>query len=220
MLNEDWLPLSYISQYGYCPRRAALLMNQQLWTENEYTAEGRFQHRRAHEHRIEHRGAVILMYEFPVYSQELHLSGKCDCIEAHADPNGTWLPGENDAYHLYPVEYKHGPVRHETEYEQQLCAQALCLEEMYHTEVKQGALFYIQSHQRLEIQFTTQLRENTTATVQSLWKIWQDQCLPQAEYGPRCKKCSMQENCMPKLTQTAAGYRRKLLQELKRVDEK
>lgn len=214
METDERLPLSYVAQYGYCPRRAGLLMNQQLWEENEHTAEGRFQHQRAHDHRIERRGETLTFYEFPVFSDNLGLSGKCDCIEATATPDGVPLPGEPLRYALYPVEYKHGPLRQETEYMWQLCAQALCLEEMYGAEITRGALFYIQSHRRQEVIFTPELRQATRDAVQALWQLWRTQGLPPPRPGKRCGKCSMKEVCLPKLTASAGPYRRGLLREL------
>ncbi len=214
MEDEERIPLSYVAQYGYCPRRAGLLMNQQLWMENEHTAEGRFQHQRTHDHRVERRSDLLTFYEFPVVSNTLGLSGKCDCVEASASPDGVPLPGEPSRYILYPVEYKHGPLRQESEYMQQLCAQALCLEEMYDAKIHKGALFYIQSHRRQEIAFTPELRQATLETIQALWQLWHTQGLPSAKPGKHCGKCSMQEVCMPKLTTFAVAYRHKLLQEL------
>lgn len=214
METDDRLPLSYIAQYGYCPRRAGLLMNQQLWEENAQTAEGRFQHQRVHDHRLERRGDALTLYEFAVFSDTLGLAGKCDCIEATACSDGAVLPGESRRWALYPVEYKHGPLRQEKEYLQQLCAQALCLEEMYDTHIPKGALFYIQSHRRLEVAFTPALRQATRETVQALRTLWQTQGLPAAQPGPRCGKCSMQSLCLPRCQTSSAAYRRALLQEL------
>lgn len=211
---DDRLPLSYIAQYGYCPRRAGLIMNQQLWQDNAYTAEGSFQHQRAHDHRIERRGQSLLLYEFSVFSDVLGLSGKCDCIEAAASQNGAALPGEELRYALYPVEYKHGPLRKEPEYEQQLCAQALCLEEMYGVFIPQGALFYIQSHRRQAVELTPALREATRQTIAGLRSLWQGGGLPPPQPGPRCGKCSMKEHCQPGLPASAGGYRQRLLREL------
>lgn len=214
METDERLPLSYIAQYGYCPRRAGLIMNQQLWQDNEYTAEGAFQHQRAHDHRVERRGQNLLFYEFPVFSDALGLLGKCDCIEAAASPNGAALPGEALRYALYPVEYKHGPLRKEPEYEQQLCAQALCLEEMYGAVIPEGALYYIRSHRRQAIPFTPALREATRQTVLRLHELWRQGGLPPPQPGARCGKCSMKEHCQPELPASAGGYRQKLLREL------
>lgn len=214
--DEERLPLSYIAQYGYCPRRAALLMNQQLWQENEYTAQGRAQHQRVHAGRVERRGEQLKLYEFAVWSDTMRLSGKCDCIEATQQPEGASLPGEKGRYHLFPIEYKHGRLRHEPEYEQQLCAQAMCLEEMYQITIPEGALFYINVHQRLPLSLTEELRRETRKTAQALWRMFQDNILPPAQESSKCKKCSLQDHCMPGLQISAQSYCFALLQELGR----
>ena len=215
MKNEDRLPLSYIGQYHYCPRRAALLMNQQIWMENEYTAEGRIEHERVHTGRVERRGDLLKLYEFSVWSDRLMLSGKCDCIEAHRSEAGAELPSEKGRYCLYPIEYKHGKVRKETEYELQLCAQAICLEEMYAVSIDEGALFYIDAHQRVPVEFTAELRTLTLRTAELLWECFRNGSLPNAEETAKCKKCSLREECMPELSISAQAYCSQLRRELK-----
>ena len=214
MKNEDYLPLSYIGQYHYCPRRAALLINQQIWIENEYTMEGRLEHQRVHTGRVERRGSFLKLYEFSVWSDQLGLSGKCDCLEAQASASGAALPAESGLYTLYPIEYKHGRVRKETEYELQLCAQAMCLEEMYNTRIPEGALFYIDAHQRVPVSFTPQLRELTIQTAHMLWDCFQTHCLPAAQETPKCRKCSLREDCLPALERSASHYCSRILSEL------
>lgn len=214
-MTDDRIPLSYLSQYGYCPRRAALLMNQQLWHENEYTAEGRFQHQRVHTGRVERRGDFLKLYDFHVCSDALMVSGKCDCIEASRSKSGAALPGEEGLYSLYPIEYKHGRARTEPEYEIQLCAQAICLEEMYQIHIPKGALFYIASHQRIAIPLTPALREKTIQTAHSLMECFLARSLPPALNGPKCKKCSLREECMPQLHRSAKKFCDDLYEELK-----
>lgn len=214
-MNDDYVPLSYISQYGYCPRRASLLMNQQLWQENEYTAEGRLQHRHVHTGRVERRADFLKLYDFYVCSDTLKLSGKCDCIEAFRSESGAALPGEDGLYSLYPIEYKHGKARNEPEYEMQLCAQAICLEEMYQIHIPEAALFYIASHQRVSVSLTSELRKRTIETARSLLECFSSHHLPCAVNGPRCKKCSLREECMPQLHRSAKQYCKDLYAELK-----
>ena len=158
---DDWepIPISCLSHAAYCLRRAALLTNEQLWIENADTAKGRLEHKRVHNTRIECRGEEILLYETDVFSNELGIIGKCDCIEAHADPDGCLLPEIDFPVRLYPIEYKHGKLRKEDEYEIQLCAQAMCLEEMFRTSIPEGAIYYIRSHRRQPVALTAELRE-------------------------------------------------------------
>ena len=149
MDEEEYLPLSWLSQATYCLRRAALLLNERLWMENADTAKGRDEHRRAHERRIERRGDQLKLFEYDVYSEQLRIWGKCDCVEAQRCEPGCRIPAADFPVCLYPVEYKHGSVREEPEYNIQLCAQAMCLEEMYHTHIPSGAIFFITAHRRL-----------------------------------------------------------------------
>lgn len=130
--EREYLPLSWLSQACYCLRRAGLLMNEQVWLENEDTAKGRNEHQKVHTQRIERRGTTVNLYEYEVFSARLGLHGKCDCIEATADEKGCQIQAADFPVRLYPVEYKHGTVRDEPEYKLQLCAQAMCLEERYH----------------------------------------------------------------------------------------
>lgn len=200
------IPLSYISQYGYCPRRAALLMNEQVWSENEYTASGRAQHERVHTMRMEKRGLLVKLYEHKVFSEKLGLSGKCDCIEAKEDPQGCFLSFLGKNYWLYPIEYKHGAVRQERAYQLQLCAQAMCLEEMYNTHIPVGALFFANAHRRDEIILTKELRKEVLETAQLLRELADEYIIPRAKYGPRCKKCSLADYCAPKVKSSSTTY--------------
>lgn len=151
MDEREYLPLSWLSQMAYCPRRAGLLLNERLWAENSDTAKGRAEHTRVHTQRVEKRGDHVLLYELTVFSDSLLLLGKCDCVEARKDVSGCRIPAVDFPVRLYPVEYKHGTVREEEEYRFQLCAQAMCMEEMFHTVIPEGAIFFISSHRRLTV---------------------------------------------------------------------
>lgn len=206
MEQNDRIPLSYLSQFTYCPRRAGLLLLEQVWTENEYTASGRTEHERVHTARFEKRGPLVKLYEYAVFSEQMQLSGKCDCIEATAAGDGCVLPFSAERYRLYPIEYKHGTVRKEFEYEVQLCAQAMCLEEMYGCSIPEGALFYIDAHRREPVVLTKDLRTAVSEAADALQRMLQDQHIPAPQYSPKCRKCSLAEECMPKMKRTAKSY--------------
>jgi len=220
--DADLMPLSWLSQWGYCPRRFALLAVEQLWTDNAYTAEGTIQHRRVHTARTEKRGDFVAFYETQVFSSDLRLSGFCDCVEAHRiydasqeDKPLSTLPGLDGSWRLYPVEYKHGVVRrNEEEYHLQLGAQALCLEEMYGGSIPVGAIFYIQDHRRNEIELTDDLRARTREAAASISRILETGTLPAAERTSKCGKCSMINDCMPEIKQSAANYLSDLIKSL------
>ena len=218
MDEEEYLPLSWLSQATYCLRRAALLLNERLWMENADTAKGRDEHRRAHERRIERRGDQLKLFEYDVYSAQLRIWGKCDCVEAQRCEPGCRIPAADFPVCLYPVEYKHGSVREEPEYNIQLCAQAMCLEEMYHTHIPSGAIFFITALRRLEVAFTSELRAKTKTAANALWEIRRTLKVPAAEYGRKCQRCSLKDLCMPKTASSAKAYCQTLAREAQEME--
>ncbi len=210
MEADDYMALSLLSQYYYCPRRAGLLMLEQLWSDNEYTAEGVSDHDKAHRSAIEKRGKTIHIYDYAVYSHTLMLTGRCDCVEAHADDDGCILPFADGRHALYPVEYKHGVTRDETEYNVQLCAQAVCLEEMHGIHIDSGAIFYTSSHRRVDVAFDAKLRNMVADGMTALRAMMNDARVPPAHYGKRCKKCSLVDMCAPRVKRSVDGYRDEL----------
>lgn len=211
MNDKEYIPLSMLSQMCYCPRRAAILLNERVWIENAETAKGRTEHERVHTQRIERRGDFLKLYEYEVVSEELGVSGKCDCIEATKAIDGCIIPAVDFKVTLFPIEYKHGIVREsELEYKIQLCAEAMCLEEMYQTKIPQGEIYFISSHKRFGVEFTEKLRKLVQDTAVELKRIRESFVIPAAQYGPKCQKCLMLEYCMPKVKKTAFEYCKEL----------
>lgn len=206
MDEPEYLPLSWLSQISYCPRRAGLLLNERQWAENSDTAKGRAEHERVHTQRIERRGDSAKLYEFTVFSDRLYLLGKCDCIEASYSENGCIIPAVDFPVQLYPIEYKHGTLREEDSYQIQLCAQAMCLEEMFHTSIPKAALFFTSSHRRLEIELDKDLRSHTEQLANALHEIRRTLSVPQGTYTAKCKRCSLKEVCMPKVRKSSGNY--------------
>ena len=214
--NEDeYILISRITHAGYCLRRSALIMNEQLWQENIETAKGRLDHERVHNQRTEKRSDRISLYEQEIYSDGLKIIGKCDLVEAVRNENGACFPFAPYLAVLYPVEFKHGIVREEEEYKIQLCAQAMCLEEMFRTKIPEGALFFTDSHKRLPVIMDEELRNKTTDLIASVRRIKEELILPTPEYGPKCRKCSIKEICAPKTKRSSVSYCQKLCQEAK-----
>lgn len=206
MNDREYLPLSWLAQVNYCSRRAALLLNERVWNENVETAKGRTEHERVHTKRIEKRGNLVKLYEYEVVSEILGIVGKCDCIEATINKNGCKIPAVEFPVSLLPIEYKHGTVRDEMEYKIQLCAQAMCLEEMYQTRIFKGELFFISSHKRKEVELDKSLRNEVQKMAIELRKIRNKFLIPKAEYSSKCVKCSMKEYGMPKVQRSARMY--------------
>lgn len=217
MDDREYLPLSWLSQVDYCPRRAALLLNERIWVENAETAKGRAEHTRVHDQRVERRGDSLKLYEYTVFSEALGVWGKCDCIEAARSAQGCRIRAADFPVQLYPIEYKHGTLREESSYKIQLCAQALCLEEMFGTKIPCGALFFISSHRRLEVEFTPPLRAAVRERAAMLRDLREEHIVPPAQYGAKCKRCSIREYCMPKVKASAKSYCRQVAQEAMEV---
>lgn len=218
-LNDlEYLPLSYLSQISYCPRRVGLLLNERVWLESADTAKGRNEHESVHTQRVERRGSEIKLFEYAVFSDILGISGKCDLVEAQKDPSGCRIPPVDFPVLLYPVEYKHGKLRDEQEYNIQLCAQAMCLEEMYHTAIPKGAIFYLSSHRRQTVSLDESLRRLVRETAGELHRVRDTLSIPVARYSEKCRRCSLLEYCMPGVRRSAQAYCEQLAQEAKEVD--
>ncbi len=218
MDDDRYIPLSYISQFNYCKRRAGLLMLEQQWNDSTDTIKGSAEHRNVHKSGIEYREGKCLITELQVFSKRMGLSGKCDAIEAVPCINGVKIPFIEEKSFLFPIEYKHGKLRNEKEYELQLCAQAICLEEMYSTSITSGAIFYINSHRRKEIVFDESMRISVEETVSSLSEMLNSKQVPKAEHSAKCVRCSLKDICMPEITYSVRDYMKSIKKEMRRCD--
>lgn len=207
MESDDHIPLSYISQYSYCPRRAGLLLLEQQWADSSDTIKGIDEHRNVHEQKTKYHHDKVEITEMCITSNLMNISGKCDMVEAYPNEKGSCFPFlDKQKYILYPIEYKHGKLRDEEEYILQLCAQAMCLEEMYDCAIRSGAIFYISSHRRVEIELTAELRNKVKNVCEQLCSMLYSQIIPRPEYSPKCRKCSLNEICCPKICCSVDKY--------------
>jgi CRISPR-associated exonuclease Cas4 len=211
MDEDELLPLSAVAQYGYCPRRAALLLLDQCWQDNVHTAEGTLQHERVHQAAQESRRHDVEIFSMPVRSLFLGLSGSVDCVELSTDPLGIAVKGQDGLWSIRPVEYKHGEVRNEIEYELQLCAEAMAIEEMLGCSIDEGDLFYYNDHRRVAVPFTKTLRKLVRETAVELHKIMADRNMPQASKTKRCRECSMKDVCQPGVKKISQSYMEELV---------
>jgi CRISPR-associated exonuclease Cas4 len=212
--EDDLLPISALAHLLFCERRAALIHIEGLWDENLFTAEGRNLHERTHEPALESRGDVRIARGLRLRSLRLGLSGKADVVEFHRLPESEAaasgqgsglpsripLPGVLGLWQPLPVEYKRGRLRREEGYEVQLCAQALCLEEMLGVGVPMGAVFYGQPRKRLEVPLGEELRRQTETAAARLHELIRARNTPPACYEKKCESCSLLTLCMPKTT--------------------
>lgn len=199
--------LSGLKHFRFCRRRWALVHLEQQWSENVLTLEGHYMHERVHDDNFtELRGSILLSRGMPIRSETLKITGQCDMVELHRDENGVSIQGREGKWRIYPVEYKHGRPDERGADELQLCAQAMCLEEMFHTTIPEGAIFYTSSHRRLSVELTEALRQKVCKTAEILRSIRDGYLIPKAEYSAKCKKCSLSDICMPKVQSSAKHY--------------
>lgn len=203
---EVYIPLSYLSQYYYCPRRAALLMLEQQWADNTATTEGILLHERAHEAGLESRPGLMIARSVYLHSEVYGLSGMSDVVELHADPGGAPVAGLSGLWRIVPVEYKRGTKREELEYKVQLCAQAICLEEELSTKINTGFLYYGGDRRRLEVALDEDLRLLVAAGVAALRAILASGVNPHPVHGPKCRECSVADICLPAASGRARAY--------------
>lgn len=202
--DEDYLlPLSRLSDLVFCERRAALHLVEGLWNDNPFTVEGRILHERSHDARTESRGDTRIARGLLLRSLRLGLSGKADVVEFHRLPpgesGGIQLDGVEGCWQPYPVEYKRGRLRPERSYEVQLCAQALCLEEMLGVWVSAGALFYGKTARRQVVVFDQVLRRQTEEAAARLHELFKQGRTPDAVYVKnKCQQCSLFDLCLPR----------------------
>jgi CRISPR-associated exonuclease Cas4 len=198
--EDDLLPLSALQHLLYCERQAVLIHVEQVWADNPFTVEGKHLHERVDGGAGEIRGDMRIARGLPLRSLRLGLSGKADAVELHRLADGVWRP--------FPVEYKRGrPKRHQAD-EVQLCAQALCLEEMLGGSVPAGALFYGQTRRRLDVTFDPGLRRRTEEAAARLHELFASGRTPPPVREPKCDQCSLLDLCMP--TAPAVSARRYL----------
>ncbi|QDT04139.1 PD-(D/E)XK nuclease superfamily protein [Rubripirellula lacrimiformis] len=197
--DDELLPISALQHYLFCPRQCALIHLEQVWAENQLTMEGLLLHERAdsptHETRPQHDGVRIRVERaLPIRSLELGLIGKADIVEFHHPRDSS------DSPRIIPVEYKRGKPKANDCDRVQLCAQALCLEEMCSTGVTEGALFYGTRRRRTEVVFDDDLRRRTMQTIDALRTMIEGRVTPPAVRTKACEKCSLIDLCLPDAT--------------------
>jgi len=190
---EDLIQLSALQHMVFCERQCALIHVEQTWTESGRTAEGQIMHERVHDESRESRGDVRIEYGVALRSLRLGLIGKADVVEFHRLPDGAWLP--------FPVEYKRGKPKADDCDKVQLCAQAICLEEMLSVTIPEGALFYGQTRRRLDVVFDEALRRETEETARLTHALIAAGRTPPPVYEKRCESCSLMAECLPKTIQ-------------------
>lgn len=184
----ETFPLSLLNDYLFCPRRAALKEVEGQRGENVHTLIGDLAHEHADLPGFEVAKGVTLLRALPVWSERLGLSGKCDIVERHLEGS------------LVPVEYKKSKRRAFENDDVQLCAQALCLEEMFQIRIAQGSVFHAASKRRRDVDFDSALRDRTENAIRDLHTLFASKEVPSAILKPSCEGCSLKSVCLPEIT--------------------
>ena len=206
--EDDLIPLSALQHLIFCERQCALIHIEQAWAENLFTAEGKIMHERVHEADRQSRGKVRIEYSMWLRSFRLGLIGKADVVEFHRRSalqkagKAEWIP--------FPVEYKRGKPKKNNCDKVQLCAQALCLEEMLNVEVPSGALFYGKKRRRTDVVFDDALRQQTEDTAMRLHELIASGRTPKPVYMKKCDSCSLMKICLPKTIERKRSVKRYL----------
>lgn len=201
--EEDYLMLSGIQHFTFCRRQWAMIHIEQQWAENYRTTAGELMHRRAHdESSFEKRGDLLTVRGLRISSRELGLSGQCDVVEFRRDEDGIELFGYDGKWKPTPVEYKHGAPKENNADELQLCAQAICLEEMFQAQIPGGYLYYGENRRRTYMEFTQEIREEVRRAAGEMHELFQRGHTPNVKPTAKCKACSLENLCLPKLQKT------------------
>jgi CRISPR-associated exonuclease Cas4 len=202
-VEDALVPISALQHYLFCPRQCALIHVERIWQEDGATAEGRILHERVDSGRPDRKRGVRTVRSLALRSLTHGLVGQADAVEFSGEASPP-----------YPVEYKHGrPKAHRAD-EVQLCAQALCLEEMFGTPVSEGALFYAQTRKRLIVAFDQTLRDLATHIAGEVRAMLTENRTPPPRAMPGCKRCSLADQCRPKRLEKPPSVQRWLAAQL------
>lgn len=210
--DDEPVPISALQHVVFCLRQAALIHVERLWAENRFTAEGQVLHMSIDEPGARRRRDLRRVTALPVACRRLGLAGVADVVEFHREADGGETP--------FPVEFKRGrPKAHRAD-DVQLCAQALCLEEMTGRAVPEGALFYGETRRRLVVPFDADLRRLTEDAAAAMRRLIADRHTPPAVYqAGKCRVCSLIELCRPKVSgRSAAAWRDRMVAEMLDAD--
>ena len=187
--EDDFIMISALQHYVYCPRQCGLIHVDDVWSENLFTTRGNILHEKVDTDTYETRGAKRTVRGLRIHSFRLGITGRCDVVE---------FKDTNDGEEIMPVEFKSGEPKDDISDKVQLCAQVLCLEEMLSTKIKKGAFFYGKIRRRDIVEIDDGLRSQTESIITSVREIISSKKVPTAEYTSKCRNCSLLDICQPK----------------------
>lgn len=217
MYNEDeFLQLSGIQHFAFCRRQWALIHIEMQWKENLRTVEGQILHENAHNPEMnEKRGNVIVVRAMPVHSRKMGVSGECDVVEFYKSDKGAHINGREGVYMPVPVEYKRGEPKSDNIDILQLAAQALCLEEMFCTDINYGYIYYGETRHRLKVDFDDEIRNEVVKLFEEMHLYYRRGYTPKVKISKKCNACSLKDLCVPVLNKnkSVAEYIDKFISE-------
>jgi CRISPR-associated exonuclease Cas4 len=190
--EDDYIQLSALQHYVFCPRQCGLIHVEDVWQENVFTVRGDILHEKVDTDTYETRGTIKTVRGLRIHSTRLGIVGRADVVEFRKSTNADGSPD------VMPVEFKSGEPKEDVSDKVQLCAQVLCLEEMLNTKITQGAFFYGKIRRRNLVEIDAELRTQTEEIIASVHKIVSQKKVPAARYNEKCRNCSLEETCMPK----------------------
>lgn len=214
--EEDFLLLSGLQHFAFCRRQWALIHIENQWAENYRTVDGNLLHQNVHDPSFsESRGDLLIRRAVRIYSSVLGLSGECDAVEFRCCENGISLPDHPGLWQPYPVEYKRGRPGTTEGDALQLCAQAICLEEMLCCTIPSGALYYGEIRHREKVDFTDELKEKVHSASQEMHDYYRRSYTPSVKPHKGCNACSLKDLCLPKLMRKkpVSDYLKKAVEE-------
>jgi CRISPR-associated exonuclease Cas4 len=204
--EDDWLSLSGLQHYSFCKRQWALIHIEQLWSENTRTTAGSLEHQRTDDYnQSETRGDLLILRSLRVFSRQLGITGICDVVEFRKSPFGVELQHREGNWSPYPVEYKHGATKKVGADRLQLCAQAMCLEEMLACDISEGALFYHETRRREVVPLNESLRSEVKNLLSDMHAMYSRGHTPKAKRKRACNACSLINLCLPELSKTKSA---------------
>jgi CRISPR-associated exonuclease Cas4 len=196
--ESDLLPISGLQHLAFCERRWALVQLESIWSDNRFTAEGNALHKRAHSGELESRPGCLVRRALLLHSLNLGLTGQSDIVEFQPSTAGIRLAGHRGSWTAFPIEYKRSRDKAGSRaYHVQLCAQALCLEEMLGGSVPEGAVYDGTARRRQPVKFTPELRARTAALAARMHLLFDQRATPLPVFTKACNSCSLIEDCQP-----------------------
>ncbi|NCS88095.1 MAG: CRISPR-associated protein Cas4 [Ignavibacteria bacterium CG_4_10_14_3_um_filter_37_18] len=187
--EDDFIMISALQHYVYCPRQCGLIHVDDVWHENVFTVRGNILHEKVDTDTYETRGAVKTVRGLRIHSFVHGIVGRCDVVELKEVKTGK---------EVMPVEFKSGEPKEDSSDKVQLCAQVFCLEEMLATKIMQGAFFYGKIRRRNIVEIDDALRAETESIISAVREIVSTKKIPTADYSTKCRNCSLQDICQPK----------------------